>query len=76
MPVSPSVPGWRITYQIPTTDYGLDGRLTPGMKVGFKTPSGVEAFVFVPQARYTVDSVRAAVQAASDEIEAVHKLKG
>ena len=68
--------GWYVTFQEPATDLGLNGRPASGMRVHFKTPSGIDGVVFIAGTQYSAPAVAAAVAAKSAEIEAVQRLKG
>lgn len=67
---------WQVEYQQETVDLGPDGRPVQGVKIGFKTSHGVHSSVFLSKSSYNVDSVRAAIQAAVTQIDAIHKLSG
>lgn len=68
--------GWSIIGQ--EEQIGLDAYNRPvkGMLVRFQTAAGVAGSVFIPQADYRVETVKAAVAQAVSEIDAVHQLRG
>lgn len=76
----PKAPGgdksWTVEYQQETVDLDSGGRAVQGVKVGFVTGHGVHASVFVPKATYNAHSVRQAILAAVEHIDAVHNLQG
>lgn len=75
--MAPASPAWTIEYQTPTVDLDASGRAVRGVRVGYMIyASGVKDSVFVPQARYNADTVKAAVQAAVDNHNAITKLQG
>jgi hypothetical protein len=73
---APSAGGWSITFQEPATDLGLNGRPVSGMRVHFKTSSGIDGQVFVANTQYSAPAVAAAVADKAAQIEAVQRLKG
>jgi hypothetical protein len=75
-PLSSTASGWSVIGQ--EEQVGLDAYNRPvkGMLVRFQTAAGVAGSVFVPQADYRVENVRAAIAQAVSDIDAVHRLKG
>lgn len=65
---------WHVTSQYETTEVMPGNQLVNGYKVLFVTGSGHNGSVFVPMAKYTVDSVRAMVQDAADLVDGVGNL--
>jgi hypothetical protein len=59
--MSTSGPAWTVTTQSETMGIGPNGQATRGVSVGFKLADGTTASVFVPDAQYTPDAVRAAI---------------
>jgi len=74
--VAPSPAAWTVQYQQETVDLGPDGRAVQGVKVGFVTGKGVHGSVFIPKARYNVDTVKAAIGEAVAKLDAIHGLTG
>jgi hypothetical protein len=74
----PSAPatGWEITDQVQATDVDAKGVPARGMRVYFRTGKGVTSNVFVPDSRYSVENVQAAVASKAAEIDQVHGLQG
>jgi hypothetical protein len=71
-----ATPAWTVEYQQETVGVGADGRAVEGVKVGFVTAKGVHGSVFVPKARYGVETVKAAIAHAVATADAVHSLSG
>lgn len=76
MPTDATPPAWAITQQLETTDLGPAGAYVSGVRVTFRTVSGVTGSVFVPHTDYTVDAVRRAVAARAAVLEDVAGLTG
>lgn len=71
-----TTPAWAIVAQREDMQLGPSGGFVPGMVVTFRTRAGVTSSVFVPSTDYTVDKVRAAIDAQAATIDAVHALTG
>lgn len=69
-------PAWVITAQMETTDVGPQGTYVSGVKVTFRTAAGVMGSVFVPQADYTVDRIRALINERAAVMDNVAGLTG
>jgi hypothetical protein len=69
----PGIQG-KVIYQQETVDLGPDGRAVQGVKVGFMTAKGIHGSVFIPKARYNVETVRAAVGEQAAKLDAIHDL--
>lgn len=67
---------WTVESQMETTDLGPAGQFVPGIRVTFKTRHGVVSSVFVPRERFTPETVRAAIQAHAEDLDAVQALTG
>jgi hypothetical protein len=67
-------PAWRVESQIPRTRANLSGTVEEGYDVTFVTRDGHTGTVFVPNARYNVDNVRAVVAEAAARVDAVGAL--
>lgn len=76
MPDTDSAPAWTIIQQSPTSDLGPEGSYVSGIKVTFRTAAGVTGSVFVPEAGYSVEAVRAAVSARAAVADGVAGLQG
>lgn len=69
-------PVWSVTYQTETMGVGPAGLPVAGVRVGFKTGTGQEGTIFVPDASYTPDAVRAAIAERVAAMAAVAGLSG
>jgi len=74
-PSAPDIPVTNIT-QLETFRPDASGRPVQGMEISFTTPNMTRGTVFVPLARYTVQNVKAEIQARAAIIEGVHGLSG
>lgn len=71
-----STPAWTITAQREDFQPGPNGQLTSGVVVSFMTALGATGSVFVPHASYSVDTVRAQIDARAKTMDAVQGLTG
>lgn len=69
-------PAWRVTSQLHTTRATEGGRFQTGWVVSFRTAAGHDGEVFVPDAQYTPDYVRAQISAYQPVIDSVGTLQG
>lgn len=69
-----NTPAWRVTTQVETMGIGPSGQATRGVSVGFTLADGTAGSVFVPDAQYNPDTVRAAIQARAAAFGAVKGL--
>jgi hypothetical protein len=69
-----AAPKYTIAYQQPKTALGGDGKAIDGIEVGFVTAAGDHGHVFIPRSRFNADTVKAAVNAHVDELNAVRAL--
>lgn len=76
MATADQTPAWEITAQVQTTDLGPSNAYVDGVKVTFRTRSGAVGSVFIPNADYTVETVRAKVSAVAATMETVAGLQG
>lgn len=76
MPNSGDLTTWKVTGQVESTQVQVTGPPVPGVKVFFQTGAGHAGSVFIPQGRYNTTSVRAAVNAAAAQMDAVGMLTG
>lgn len=65
---------WKIDSQTPRTMADAAGNVTDGYLILFTTGEGHHGQVYVPNGRYTVDNVRAAIQEQADKIDAIGAL--
>jgi hypothetical protein len=72
----PAAPAWTVTNQMETSDLGPAGTFVSGVKVSFRTASGATGSVFVPQADYNVDKVKALIDAKAATAEGIAGLQG
>jgi hypothetical protein len=68
--------GWTIIGQAETFQTDDAGAFVPGVTVTFQLPGGQTGSVFVPNAKYTVEGVKAAVAARAAAMAAVSQLQG
>lgn len=68
--------GWSVTGQRTTTAPNQAGVLATQWEVSFVTSSGQTGTVLIPTTNYTVDSVRAAIQAQAMTMDQIQGLKG
>lgn len=69
-------PLWVVTSQMETVDKGPDQAYVTGTRVTFRTRSGAHGSIFVAPADYTAAAVRARIDQAAAELEAVHNMTG
>lgn len=62
---------WAVQSQQQRTRVNTAGQVEDGYQVTFLTGDGHTGSVFVPMAKYTVDNVRAAVQAGANLLDSV-----
>jgi hypothetical protein len=67
-------PLYTVTGQSETVDLSADHAYLNGTRVTFRTRSGAYGSVFVPTADYTVERVKALLDARATALEAVHNL--
>ena len=67
----PNGSGWKVTGQQEGVQVDATGHVVTGVTVSFLTGHGVTGTVFLPDAQYTPDNVRNAVQAKSAILDAV-----
>lgn len=66
-------PAWTVISQAETMGIGPTGVAGSGVKVTFRTLDGTTGSVFVPDAMYTADNVKAAI---SDRVAVLASVKG
>ena len=71
-----NAPHWRITASQEQQAPGAAGTYTKGRQVFFQLDSGPSGSVFVPNDQLSTDSVRAAVNAAAQQLADIHALQG
>lgn len=69
-------PAWEITSQMETVGQLDSGAFGEGVKVAFRTASGMAGTVFVPRDHYNAPAVRAAIAAKASTMDEVAALKG
>jgi hypothetical protein len=67
---------WTVTSQREDVNLGPNNALAKGVQVTFTTASGITGSVFIPDADYRPDVVRARIAERAAAMEAVHKLTG
>ena len=65
---------WRVVSQQETSEPGANGTYTKGVLVYFLLSSGANGSVFIPDAQYSIDNVKAAVAARAAQIASVGAL--
>ena len=78
MALAPDGPqtGWSIVSQLETVAAGPNQQITTGKKVTFQTADGNIGSVFIPDAMYKPDNVRAQIMAAAANMDAIGKMTG
>lgn len=71
-----TIPAWVITNQTETNDVGPDGQYVSGVRVMFRTATGVVGSVFVPHTDYRPDRVRQLVGAKAEIADAIAAMQG
>lgn len=69
-----NAPTWTVTGQIPRTRVNTANQVEEGYDVGFTTGEGHTGTVFVPEARYNRDNVRALIAAKAALLDSVGAL--
>jgi hypothetical protein len=67
-------PAWTVISQSETMGIGPNGGAGSGVKVTFRLADGTTGSVFVPDAQYTAENVKAAISARVDVLTAVKGL--
>lgn len=67
---------WQVTAQSETTGLTPSGTPAKGVNVTFKTADGTSGSVFIPDANYTADNVKAAIAERVAAFDAVKGLTG
>lgn len=70
------VSGWTVTSQQETFEQGPAGTMARGVRVYFTLASGPGGSVFIPDAQYNPDNVRAAIAAKAHLLNQVQGLSG
>jgi len=65
---------WHVTGQRETTAIGPDGRFVPSVIVSFKTDKNYSGTVSLPEASFTPEAVKAAIDEKVATYHAVHDL--
>lgn len=71
---APASPSWTVTAQRETTIINPQGQAVDVMAVTFQLTDGTSATVNVPLSSYTVDNVRAAINAKAATLAGVNGL--
>lgn len=69
-------PAWTVVGQLPMSDTDDNGTFGPGVRITFKTASGVEDKIFVTRADYTPDRVRELISSLVAAHDAIANLTG
>lgn len=72
----PAGKSWQVTSQTHTTGLDNTGAAGPGWSVQFQTAKGDTGKVFIPEAQYSADAVRARIQPIVDTMNAVAEMSG
>jgi len=70
----PATSGWTVVGQTAKTMPNSQGVLVPGIQIAFTTGSGQPGTVWVPEADYNVDTVRALILQRVKTIDAIQGL--
>ena len=76
---TPAKPGWTVESQRPASEIdAATNRVVKGMEVMYVTPLGNHGTVFIDSATYGrgPEAVKPLIQAAADNMDAIHQLKG
>ena len=65
---------WTVESQTPATRALITGQVAEGYDIAFLTGQGHAGTVFLPNPKYNVANVRAAIQALADQLDAVGAL--
>lgn len=71
-----STPAWNVTGQTEQMQPLANGTYVPGVSISFVTRGGHSSSVFVPQAQYTPDFVRDAINTKAQTVDAIGALSG
>lgn len=67
-------PSWKVVNVTETTAADSTGRFTAGKQVTYQLDSGLSGTVFLPDAQFNEDAVRAAINQAAAQLHAVGNL--
>lgn len=70
------LPLYAVTSQQETVDLAANGSYLTGVRVSFRTRSGALGSVFVPNDQYDPETVKRALAAKAEAMEAVHNSGG
>jgi hypothetical protein len=76
---TPAKTGWAVEGQRPASEIdAATNRVLKGTEIMFVTPLGNHGSVFVDQATYGrgPEAIKPLIQAAADNMDAIHQLKG
>lgn len=62
---------WKVVSQVPTTGQDSNGQFVRGRNVNYQLADGTTGSVFVPNASYTPDAVKAAIAADAATVAAI-----
>jgi hypothetical protein len=71
---TPAESRWRIISIMPGQGQDATGRYTSGKQVTYQLSTGQSGTLFVPDGQDTIEYVKAVVQAAADNLAALHNL--
>ena len=69
-----SSPAYTVVSQQETTQMGQDGIFSPGVRVTFRLSTGQQGSIFLPDAQFTVQNVREAIDKKAALMAAIGKL--
>lgn len=75
-PPSGQVSGWKVDSQTQVVEADVRGAAVRGVRVYFTTAGGHAGSVFVTEARYTPDNVRAAITEQAVRMDEIGNLQG
>jgi len=76
MPSQADLTTWKVTGQTEYTQVATTGPPVQGVKVFYTTGQGHSGSVFLPNAQYNQQNVRAAINAAAANMDAIGQLTG
>ena len=76
MPSPSDLTTWKVTGQTEYTQVATTGPPVQGVKVFYTTGQGHSGSVFLPNAQYNQQNVRAAINAAAANMDAIGQLTG
>jgi hypothetical protein len=76
MPNPSDLTTWKVTGQTERDQIQPGSAPVKGVQIYYQTSKGVTGSIWVPYSQYTTENVRAAIQAAASQMDAVSMLTG